>query len=531
MICDRRTILRAGLLGGGILGLSACDSGLLRSPAQVPQLVPLRSRCPIPAPYTVDLPAVPVLRPDGRGRLTMTQRAASAEILPGMSTEILGYDGLFPGPTIEARQGSPVHLTIRNELEVPTSTHLHGGIQPPDSDGGPLDLIIPRGFDPAVLDEAMAAGHAAMDPGNGHSHAHHAVPWTLHDRARTYHYPMVQESALLWYHDHRMDFTGPQVWRGLAGMFLVRDETEDGLELPRDDRELLLCLSDRAFDEDGQLLYPARDPELLRTPGVEDPFMNGVTGDVMLVNGAPTPRTTVTRGRHRLRLLNACNARQLRLRLRPESGPDLPFHVIGSDVGLLPAPVEVEAVDLAPAERLDLLVDFSSLPDGARVELRNDGADGLDRVLAFDVAGRVEEPGPLPTVLREDFETLTAAEVVAERTFDFRLSGNHLWTINGEPYDPGGSLADPKLGTVEKWTFTSDFDHPVHVHLGHFQVAFDRNGDTDPRKRGWKDTVRVTPYGVVDVLVKFTHFRGLYMLHCHNLEHEDMAMMANFSVV
>ncbi|RBP67160.1 FtsP/CotA-like multicopper oxidase with cupredoxin domain [Brevibacterium sanguinis] len=532
MTCDRRTILRTGLLAGGAigagLGLGGCDSGLLRVPSDAPRLVPLRSRCPLPAPYSRELPVVPVRRPDAGGRLTLTQRTASAEILPGMSTEIYGYDGIFPGPTIEARRGSPVHLAVRNDLAVPTSTHLHGGVTPPDSDGGPLDLIVPPGFDAAVLDEAMSAGHSAM---GSHHHGRHGVPWRLHESSRTYRYPMVQDSALLWYHDHRMDFTGPQVWRGLAGMFLIRDDTEDGLELPRDDRELLLCLTDRAFDEDGQLLYPARDPELLRTPGVEDTFMNGVIGDVMLVNGAPCPRTTVARGRYRLRLLNACNARQLSLRLNPGAGPDLPLTLIGSDLGLLRAPVEVETIDLAPAERVDLLVDFSVLPAGTRVEMRNADPGGLERILAFDVAGGVETVPPAPAVLKEDFVTLDPAEAVAERTFDFRLAGDHLWTINGEPYDPWGSSASPRSGTVERWTFTSDFDHPVHVHLGHFQVVFDRNGETGPSKRGWKDTVRVTPYGVVEVLVTFPRFRGLYMLHCHNLEHEDMAMMANFTVV
>jgi FtsP/CotA-like multicopper oxidase with cupredoxin domain len=129
-----------------------------------------------------------------------------------------------------------------------------------------------------------------------------------------------------------------------------------------------------------------------------------------------------------------------------------------------------------------------------------------------------------------DLRTLAAAEAVAERQFDFRLGGGR-WTINNQPYDPAGSLAAPRLGTVELWRFTSDFHHPVHVHLGHFQV-WSRNGRSpEPWESGWKDTVDVRPYEAVEVLVKFAGYRGRYMVHCHNLEHEDMAMMANFDVV
>ncbi|MEV6493844.1 multicopper oxidase domain-containing protein, partial [Actinoplanes sp. NPDC051633] len=124
----------------------------------------------------------------------------------------------------------------------------------------------------------------------------------------------------------------------------------------------------------------------------------------------------------------------------------------------------------------------------------------------------------------------TKADAVTDRQFDFRRSGSG-WTVNGRPYDPADSLAAPRLDTVELWRFTSDFHHPVHVHLAHFQILSRSGRSAEPWETGWKDTVDVRPYEAVEVLVKFAGHRGRYMLHCHNLEHEDMAMMANFDIV
>src|SRR5699024_7758783 len=140
-------------------------------------------------------------------------------------------------------------------------------------------------------DLAMANAHGDRDDGGHGGHGGHGTGvsdiWTLHRRHRDHHYPMLQDAALLWYHDHRMDFSAPQVWRGLAGMFVVRDDTEDALDLPSGDRELTLMLTDRSFGADGQLLYPGNDPSLTTEPGVTRDYMDGVLGDVMLVNGAP----------------------------------------------------------------------------------------------------------------------------------------------------------------------------------------------------------------------------------------------------
>ena len=208
---------------------------------------------------------------------------------------------------------------------------------------------------------------------------------------------------------------------------------------------------------------------------------------------------------------------------------------IGSDAGLLDKPRELSSLVLASAERAEVVVDFSKFPPGTEVTLCNLlGEDGMSEVMRFKVGAKATDASSIPDTL-VPFEKLTAADAVAEHTFRFEATSESghgsMWTINGEMYDPGGSMAKPRLGTVEKWTFISDVHHPVHVHLGHFQVL---SRDAKPPRdtdAGWKDTVDMRPLEVVEVLIKFDGHKGRYMMHCHNLEHEDMAMMANFDGV
>ena len=228
-----------------------------------------------------------------------------------MATTIWGYNGIFPGPTIESRRSRTVTVAHTNRLPVPTVVHLHGGRTPPIHDGYPIDFILPVGRQVPLPPHAVDSGD-------------------LSDGTRVYEFPLNQPAATLWYHDHRMDFTGPGVWFGLAGFHIVRDEQEDSLGLPSGERELVLMLLDRAFDADGSLRYPAVDPTYLDVPGATEGFEAGVLGDVNLVNGIPWPVTIVDRARYRLRILNAANARRYDLRLDPPH-PD-GFVQIGTDV-------------------------------------------------------------------------------------------------------------------------------------------------------------------------------------------------------
>jgi FtsP/CotA-like multicopper oxidase with cupredoxin domain len=335
---------------------------------------------------------------------------------------------------------------------------------------------------------------------------------------RDYAYPLDQRAATLWYHDHRMGFTGESVWRGLAGLHLVHDDEEDALPLPRGDRDIPLMLTDRAFDAGGAMPYPVID--------AHSPYMNGVLGDVILVNGAPWPVAKVARQRYRFRILNASNARRYRLELDPPPPGGGGLVQIGSDGGLLDRPRTFDAIEMASAERFDVVVDFARYRPGTRVRLRNTlGRGSTADVLAFDVGSSTKKDDTrIPSVLSSS-RVLRPADATVTRTFLFQNHGDAGWTINGQAYDPAHPLATPKLGATEIWRFITDVHHPVHLHLEQFQVI-----EPGPYDAGWKDTIDLRPAAAAEVLVRFTDYAGRYVFHCHNLEHEDMAMMADFVV-
>jgi spore coat protein A len=502
-----------GLAGG--VGLTAAFGATLpwlARPAELGRLLP--SGLPLPPPFRVPLPIPPVLAPRADAttdHYEIEHRVATREILPGVPTEIWGYDGLFPGPTIVSRSGRRTVVRHTNRLPVPTVVHLHGGHVPAESDGYPTDLILPRG--------TGAAAHHGMDPLAVHA-----------DGTRLYDYPMRQRAATLWYHDHRMDFTGPAVWHGLAGFHLIRDEEEEALPLPGGERDIPLMITDRSFAADGSLHYPRLDPEMSHTPGVQGSYRQGVLGDVVLVNGAPWPMLEVDAVRYRFRLLNASNARRYRLCLDPPPAGGRGLVQIGSDGGLLAAPIAHDSIDIAPAERFDVVVDFSRYPVGARVTLVNMLATGgPGQVMRFVVARAGGDDSRVPARLAE-IERLDPAQAVMTRDFALRDYGDDGWRINGLPFDPARMDARPRLGDVEIWRFSSDFHHPVHLHLVHFQVLSRDREDPGPYDAGWKDTVDLLPGQQVTVIAKFTGHRGRFVFHCHNLEHEDMAMMANLEV-
>ncbi|MEV5507693.1 multicopper oxidase family protein [Streptomyces orinoci] len=478
----------------------------------------LASKALLPEPFGVPLPVPPVARPvrgeQGADVYAVEQREGRIEILPGLKTTVWGYDGIFPGPTFSAHSGRRTVLEVRNSLTVPTVTHLHGGVTPPESDGYPTDLLLP---------DRCSPGQAHRIHG-GMAGAHEGRTAVGH---RTYEYPLPQRAATLWYHDHRMDFSAPQVWRGLAGFFLIRDEEEARLPLPGGERDIPLMLCDRSFEEDGSFRYPAHS---------HDSFPDGVLGDVQLVNGAPWPVLEVSAVRYRFRFLNASNARRYRLRLEAGGGRRGRFVQIGSDGGLLAAPQPLASVDLAPGERCDTVIDFAAFPVGSRITLRNTAAQGgMREVMRFHVVRRErKDDSRVPTRLAASFDKLMPSAAMPVRVFDFRRThtadDRQMWTINGRPFSTDTVLASPRLGSVERWRFSSDFHHPVHIHLARFQVVARGGRPPAAADAGWKDTVDVRPYEVVEALVRFAGYKGRYMLHCHNLEHEDMAMMANFQV-
>jgi spore coat protein A len=441
----------------------------------------------------------------------METRPAEARILPGLSTGIWGFNGVFPGPTIETRMGRTCNLRLRNMLPVPMVNHLHGGATPSLSDGYPTDFIMPVQDSPARQFRMHAGREVAGE--------------------REYIYPNGQPAAMLWYHDHRMDYTGAQVWRGLAGLYVVRDEQEDRLPLPRDEKEIPLVICDRSFAADGSFIYPSIDPSLAESPGVAHHYMGGVLGEVVLVNGVPWPRHEVSNTRYRLRVLNASNARRYELALGPSGPPGPSFIQIGSDSGLLDAPLGLKTVRVAPAERFDLIVDFSRYPVGSTVDLINLASSGpAANVMRFHVVRNEKDESAVPARLSASRE-IDPREATTIREFDFRFQrGPGIWTINGKPFDEARADATPKLDSVEIWRLRSDFNHPIHLHLVHFRVL-SHGGPAGRWDAGWKDTIDLEPGQAASILMRFSGFRGKYVFHCHNLEHEDMAMMGNFEVV
>ena len=473
---NRRELLARG--SAALLSLVVARP--LRAHPAIPQF-----RCPLPIPPVLQ----PVRRDSQSDYYEISQREATVEIIPGMRTRIWGYEGIFPGPTIEARRGRAAVVTHTNCLGVPTVTHLHGGMTRPQSDGFPTDTVAPGG-------------------------------------TRAYEYDNVGRPATLWYHDHSWRGTGRNLYLGLAGFFLLKEDSAVEAQLPNGRYDVPLMLHDRVFTADGQLDY-------------DHDAHHGATGRVILVNGAPWPVLDVAARKYRFRILNASNATALRLALSTHH----PLIQIGSDQGLLPAPVVLSTIGLAMAERVEIVVDFSVYPLGTRVVLENRRGQGpLRSIMRFDVVRRANDDSRVPERLSE-IEPLGRAQATRTRTFLFGGKptlavppGVH-WVINGEPFDPLRVDANPRLDDVEIWRFVNrafagrTMLHPVHTHLAPFQVL-SRNGRAPLRQEsGVKDTVAIEDGEEVEVIMRWSGHKGRYLLHCHNLEHGDHSMMARVDVV
>jgi FtsP/CotA-like multicopper oxidase with cupredoxin domain len=490
--------------------LRAAAAGSLAGPSASTLLAACASRTArladrVTAPFTpLYVPAA--VSPEN---LTLTARQVTAEIARGVSSPILTWGDGPVGPTIEARTGQRATIVMRNELDEPTIAHWHG-LRPPES----------------------SDGHPRLQVGRGEHYA--------------YDFLVREPAGLYWYHSHAHARTAPQVYLGLAGLFIVRDDAEEALRLPSGTRELALVLQDKRQAPDGRLVYGPVGHEM----------MEGFLSDQPFVNGVRFPRIEVEAGRYRLRVLAAANARIFRLGL--SSGA--PLTLIGADAGLLQAPVELPWIDLGTGERADLLVDFSGLPPGTTVRLRSlefpsPGGMGMGRgtmgrgrmmmggqaqlpqgaeldLAEFVVTGAGLPSDPVPSRLAR-IDRLDPASADRERVFRFD-SRMMLHTINGRIFEMDRVDERVRFGATEIWRFINDgpFPHPVHMHAVHFQVLSRTGGRARvfPWERGWKDTVLVFPGEAVDVIMRFDGHRGLFLLHCHNLEHEDLGMMLNFQL-
>lgn len=484
--------------------------------------------------------------------LTLTAAPGEQALLPGAPTRVWRFTGalvkgpsgtLQPvagsslGPVIRLVRGQRVRIRFANRLTEPSIVHWHGLDVPEVADGHPR-LAVPAGAD-------------------------YLYDFTVTNRAGTY-----------WYHPHPHMRTAAQAYMGLAGLLIVSDPEEAALGLPQGDGELLCVLQDRRLDAGNQLVYPAaasgemagmdsgggrgrgRGRGMGMGMGGQMELMNGWLGDRMLVNGRVQPTFDVARRTYRVRLLNGSNARIYKLAWSDGA----PFTVLGGDGGLLATPRAQQTLTLAPGQRADVLRDLSTVAAGATVQLTS---------LAFDEAsvgrvGMMGETSPVPQGAPLTLMTLRATSATGPRyTAPARLSADTFkaeasapvrrvpltfmmmnWLIDGRTFEMAEAAPAETVDrdSTHVWEFENRANpmgmamaHPIHMHGRQFRVIGRSGGAANALRegihdQGWTDTVLVLPGETVRVQVTFSHEPGLYLYHCHILEHEDMGMMRNFRI-
>ena len=479
--------------------------------------------------------------------VAFTAAPAEVPILPGRPTGVLRYtanvikgpdstlDALresYLGPTLRLRRGQNVRIRFENRIADESIMHWHGMDVPAAADGHPR-LAIPPG------------------------------------QTYVYEFEVTNRAGTYWYHAHPDMLTGSQVYRGLAGLLVVSDEDEDALALPSGEQELTCVLQDRRFDEDNQLVYSTAMMDRA----------TGFLGDRVLVNGMPRPSWSLATRAYRIRVLNGSNARVYKLAWSDGT----PMTVIGTDGGLLDRPMTQRYVTLAAAQRVDLWLDLSERPVGTTLELRSvafeesdagmvmmggpgmeGGGMGMGRgmgrrggrmntlplgipitLLAMTVARRETASARLPERLSAlDPAPPPATDALARRvplTFQ-RMQ----WSFGGRVFDMDEVAADETVvaGSTRLWDLTNlgggmgmQMAHPIHLHGRQFRVVSRSGGSPTNTLRdglvdgGLLDTVLVLPDETVRIQVTFSSHPGLFLYHCHILEHEDMGMMRNFRIV
>jgi spore coat protein A len=531
-VSSRRTFLRqSSLLAGGVfLGGTKALSAAMMHPAPAPAntlnvstLATFVDPLPIPAVARSSemrsLPASPNTKlPYYRFAAQPVEVKIHRDLKP---TRMWSFGPSVPGPTLEMRSGEDVLVEWANELplhhflpidyrlhgaegnpEVRIVSHLHGAHVPSDSDGFPENWFVP--------------GKSVL-----------------------YHYPNPQDAAMLWYHDHAMGINRLNIYAGLFGVAIIRDQFEDKLNLPRGKYEIPLTLFDRFVTPEGQLYYPVSDKP-------KAPWVPEVFGDAILINGKLFPYLEVEPRKYRFRALNASNSRFYYLSLHNGLG----FNQIGTDQGLLPAPVPLKGTQLGPGERADIVIDFSD-SRGEQIILKNDA----NAIMQFRVsANKVSDTSSLPKALRP-VPKIADSDAVKTRLLTLDEYKNFpgesvLLLLNGSYWhDP--ITEKPALNSTEIWSFINPTDdtHPIHLHAVRFQILDRQHYEPwtyqtkkefrflgprtppEPSEAGWKDTVRADSKMVTRIIVPFERYKGRYVWHCHILEHEDNEMMRPFEIV
>lgn len=531
-------MLKLGLVGGG----AALATGLGAKPALAqlcsPDDIPPYPKSPPTRPFISPLFIPPIKQPVDPSTLNPPVDPAAHQMYnqyppkkfyvqslqtaywqyhPDLAPTLsFSFDGILPGPTFQSWYGEP--LLVRRYNNIPanfqgfavpfTSTHLHNFHTASESDGNPADWISTGQY----RDHHYAMFPAGNDPS--------------------------EILSTLWYHDHMHGFTAANVYAGLSGFHLMfdqydsnneNDKTPGAFQLPSGQYDVPLILHDVIFDNNGQAVF-------------NQMVTDGLLGDKYTVNRIIQPYFVVSPRKYRFRILNGGPSRLYQLGLSNKQ----PFTLISTDGNMLPAPLTVTSINLNVAERSDIIVDFSQNNPGDLVYLYNQlqqingrGPTGVilnpgDPLMVFSVTGpKVKDQSRIPQTLRP-LPTINLNEVVAQRTWRFDYDGG-AWTVNGLPFDPDRIDAHVQKGTSEIWTITnegSDWSHPVHIHFEEFQIL-SRNGlpvlPNDP-EHSRKDVIALKPNEEVKVFFRFRDFTGKYVMHCHNVVHEDHAMMIRFDI-
>lgn len=427
------------------------------------------------------LPIPPLLEDmndqEGVGDYYLVAQYGKSQILPNMTTDTLGYNGDYLGPVIKLRRGEQVNMHVTNDLAEATSVHWHGLIVGGHEDGGPHQLI--------------QAG-ATWEPS----------------------FVVNQPAATLWFHPHVIGTTASQVYYGLAGMIILEDDESDELNLPNayGINDFPLILQDRSFNEEGNFDYVTT-------------MMDGAIGDRVLINGALNPSLRIGPEKIRLRILNGANASNFTLKLTDK----LSWYQIGSDGGLLEKPITMEEVFISPGERAEMVIDFSGFREGDQIDLISDDQS----IMTFIIGGPPHAAADLPQDL-VNIEPLVADYDVISQTVILDGMG-HMVSINGKKYDMDRIDAISSVGSTDLWEVVNQsgmmhsMGHPFHIHGVQFQIVKRSLGGLADQEKGWKDTVYIRPNESVYLLVRFD-LEGIYMYHCHILEHEEDGMMAQILV-
>jgi len=445
-------------------------------------------------PFNTRLKIPDLLENKGKGKnnavFELTVKKGTTEFFNKVPVITYGYNGSILGPTIRVRRGQTVTINVKNRLNEYTTVHWHGMLLPAEMDGGP---------------------HQPIAPGKNWKPV----------------FKVNQPAATLWYHPHGLGTTAIQVYKGLAGMIILDDTNSDKLNLPKkygiDD--IPLIIQDKRFTSDGVPLYLTYMRDI----------MEGMKGDTVLVNGIINPYLDIKNTKYRFRLLNGSNARIYNFRL--SSGK--PFYIIATDCGLLEKPVKMKNLVMSPGERAEIIIDFSSYSKGDTLYLKSYDF----RIIQFRINKMKNTGTSVPSALA-DISFLKKSDSIKNRIFQLEGVGHHV-SINRKQMNINRIDEYMKINKTETWIVSSstrgmmgmmgrmhgggNMFHNFHAHGVHFQII-GRNGRPPlPLEKGWKDTILLEENEEVKILTKFL-YKGIFMYHCHILEHEDNGMMGQFRV-